>query len=275
MAIRVACKGCGAKLNAKDELAGKKVKCPSCGAPIRLPGAGASGSGETSKEAAPAKKPRPAEAGAPAAERPKAAPKPAAAKASPAAPKTASADKPAAAAKTPKTTKSSESAPVPARTAEPPKKEAAPAAAESAPSPQPVPEATPAAEPPAIAASSPIPSAVGPAPDAELDFLGGGFGGEEANAGPATVETSLASTESEDGGLGFLDGDPFGGSDTAAAPAFGGGDTPAAFSSRPSLPRHMQQPSVSWQRVAVLGSIGVVYLALMTTFGYFTHFILS
>ena len=36
--IEVACLGCGKLLKAKDELAGKRVKCPKCGGIIRLPG---------------------------------------------------------------------------------------------------------------------------------------------------------------------------------------------------------------------------------------------
>lgn len=37
MPIKVACK-CGQKFNAKDELAGKAVKCPKCKQPLRIPG---------------------------------------------------------------------------------------------------------------------------------------------------------------------------------------------------------------------------------------------
>jgi len=35
--IRVACPSCGAKLNAKDELAGHTRKCPGCGGTVRIP----------------------------------------------------------------------------------------------------------------------------------------------------------------------------------------------------------------------------------------------
>jgi hypothetical protein len=35
--IRIECAGCGAKLNAKDELAGQTRKCPKCGQPIKIP----------------------------------------------------------------------------------------------------------------------------------------------------------------------------------------------------------------------------------------------
>jgi hypothetical protein len=39
MPISVACPGCKKKLKAKDELAGKRVKCPACGEPVVIPGA--------------------------------------------------------------------------------------------------------------------------------------------------------------------------------------------------------------------------------------------
>jgi hypothetical protein len=35
--IRVTCPGCGVKLNAKDELAGRTRRCPQCGAPVPIP----------------------------------------------------------------------------------------------------------------------------------------------------------------------------------------------------------------------------------------------
>lgn len=35
--IQMACPGCGKKLHAKDELAGRKAKCPQCGQPITIP----------------------------------------------------------------------------------------------------------------------------------------------------------------------------------------------------------------------------------------------
>jgi hypothetical protein len=36
MSVRVQC-GCGKRLSARDELAGKRVKCPSCGQPVTVP----------------------------------------------------------------------------------------------------------------------------------------------------------------------------------------------------------------------------------------------
>ncbi len=42
MAIRVQCSSCGATMNVKDELAGKRGKCPKCGAVIDVPAAGGS-----------------------------------------------------------------------------------------------------------------------------------------------------------------------------------------------------------------------------------------
>ena len=42
MAIRVQCGSCGATMNVKDELAGKRGKCPKCGAVIDVPAAGGS-----------------------------------------------------------------------------------------------------------------------------------------------------------------------------------------------------------------------------------------
>jgi hypothetical protein len=47
MPITVAC-SCGRKLAAKDEYAGRTVKCPGCGKPLKIPGAG----GATSVESA-------------------------------------------------------------------------------------------------------------------------------------------------------------------------------------------------------------------------------
>lgn len=41
--VRVQCKGCGSKLNAKAELAGQTRKCPKCGAPVEIPAAAAEG----------------------------------------------------------------------------------------------------------------------------------------------------------------------------------------------------------------------------------------
>ena len=37
MSIRVTCNNCGKELNAKDESAGKKVKCPGCGDVLAIP----------------------------------------------------------------------------------------------------------------------------------------------------------------------------------------------------------------------------------------------
>ena len=39
MPIVIACQ-CGKKLQAKDELAGKRVKCPQCGQPLTVPAPG-------------------------------------------------------------------------------------------------------------------------------------------------------------------------------------------------------------------------------------------
>jgi hypothetical protein len=50
MAIKAACPSCGRQLKVKDELAGKKVKCPGCGDHVRIP----AGEGEQA-EAPPAK----------------------------------------------------------------------------------------------------------------------------------------------------------------------------------------------------------------------------
>jgi hypothetical protein len=38
--IQATCLGCGQKLKVKDHLAGKKIKCPGCGDPLRVPLAG-------------------------------------------------------------------------------------------------------------------------------------------------------------------------------------------------------------------------------------------
>src|SRR5712672_1743515 len=35
--LLVTCPGCGKKLQVKDELAGKKAKCPTCGSPFAIP----------------------------------------------------------------------------------------------------------------------------------------------------------------------------------------------------------------------------------------------
>ena len=35
--ILVACTACGKKLKVKEELVGKRVKCPHCGAAVRVP----------------------------------------------------------------------------------------------------------------------------------------------------------------------------------------------------------------------------------------------
>jgi len=37
VAIEFSCSGCSKKLKAKDTLAGKKIKCPACGAPVKVP----------------------------------------------------------------------------------------------------------------------------------------------------------------------------------------------------------------------------------------------
>ena len=57
--IRIQCKGCGSKLNAKAKLAGQTRKCPKCGTPIVIPAEAAS-SEAVSKEAV--SKPAPAAA---------------------------------------------------------------------------------------------------------------------------------------------------------------------------------------------------------------------
>lgn len=70
--IRVTCAACGKSFNAKDELAGRKGKCPSCKEPIVVPAAG----GAPAPAGGPAA-PRPARPGAPRAAAPAAAPAPA------------------------------------------------------------------------------------------------------------------------------------------------------------------------------------------------------
>ena len=37
MSIRVTCRSCGSALQARDELAGKRVKCPACGQALAIP----------------------------------------------------------------------------------------------------------------------------------------------------------------------------------------------------------------------------------------------
>ena len=55
MPIKISCQ-CGKTLNAPDKAAGKAVKCPSCGQPIRVPSAGgaAAGTAPAAQAAAPA-----------------------------------------------------------------------------------------------------------------------------------------------------------------------------------------------------------------------------
>ncbi len=43
MAIRVKCAGCGVVLNVKDEMAGRRGKCPRCGATLEIPVVGSVG----------------------------------------------------------------------------------------------------------------------------------------------------------------------------------------------------------------------------------------
>lgn len=50
MGIRVTCNSCGKELNAKDDSAGKKVKCPGCGDVLAIPGDGFGGSSNLSTE---------------------------------------------------------------------------------------------------------------------------------------------------------------------------------------------------------------------------------
>src|SRR5688572_21428837 len=65
MAISVVCQ-CGAKLNAKEELAGKAVKCPKCSQPIKIPAAGTTSPAKPAA-AQPAAPTKPATPGKPAA----------------------------------------------------------------------------------------------------------------------------------------------------------------------------------------------------------------
>src|SRR6266851_5147344 len=39
--IQTECKGCGQKLKLADDMAGKRARCPSCGDPVKVPGAAA------------------------------------------------------------------------------------------------------------------------------------------------------------------------------------------------------------------------------------------
>ena len=82
MPIKVQC-ACGKAFAAKDELAGKTVKCPACQQPLKIPGGPAA--------AAPAAKPAAAKPAAPGSSSKPAAPKPGGAAARPAAPTSASA----------------------------------------------------------------------------------------------------------------------------------------------------------------------------------------
>jgi hypothetical protein len=52
--IRVTCEACGKSFGAKDELAGRKGKCPGCGEPIVVPQAGAAPAAPAPARAAPA-----------------------------------------------------------------------------------------------------------------------------------------------------------------------------------------------------------------------------
>lgn len=91
MPISVVCQ-CGAKLNAKEELAGKAVKCPKCSQPIKIPAAGTAAPTQpaTAKPTAPNS---PAKPTAPAKPSASDAPKPSKAPAkAPAAPKPAADD---------------------------------------------------------------------------------------------------------------------------------------------------------------------------------------
>jgi len=53
MAIRVECDGCGAVMNVQDSMAGRRGKCPKCGATIAVPAAGGQPAGGTPEPAAP------------------------------------------------------------------------------------------------------------------------------------------------------------------------------------------------------------------------------
>lgn len=46
MPVPFACKGCGFKTNVKDTMAGKKIKCPKCGAPGAIPALNAGDDGD-------------------------------------------------------------------------------------------------------------------------------------------------------------------------------------------------------------------------------------
>src|SRR5262249_1045079 len=37
--IQTECRGCGQKLKLADDMAGKRARCPSCGDPVKIPGA--------------------------------------------------------------------------------------------------------------------------------------------------------------------------------------------------------------------------------------------
>lgn len=68
MAIAVKCGACGKELKAKDELAGKTVRCPGCQAPMRIGAASAAPSAPAAVKSAPAgAKSAPAKSAAPAA----------------------------------------------------------------------------------------------------------------------------------------------------------------------------------------------------------------
>src|SRR5262249_57111993 len=59
--IQTECKGCGQKLKVPDDMAGKRARCPSCGDPVKVPGASAAASSpERSPPATPPPRPRPA-----------------------------------------------------------------------------------------------------------------------------------------------------------------------------------------------------------------------
>lgn len=62
MPIKVTCQ-CGKSFAAKDELAGKAVKCPNCQQPLRIPGAPAAGLGAPLPSAKPSQPPASAPAG--------------------------------------------------------------------------------------------------------------------------------------------------------------------------------------------------------------------
>lgn len=75
MAIRVKCDGCGAVMNVQDSMAGRRGKCPKCGATIAVPAAGGQPAADTPEpvppqQAAPAPAPVAAPTPAPAAAEP-------------------------------------------------------------------------------------------------------------------------------------------------------------------------------------------------------------